>query len=145
MALKTKTPLKLNKLPDLKILAKIFKKYPAILAVYIFGSRASGKSHAQSDLDLAIVPAYDTIREKKLDILTELARVGYCNVDLIFLDTNDIVLKYEAIRANYLIYHKKNFSRGTYYSKTIRQYLDFLPYLRVQRKAYKKRVLNGST
>jgi predicted nucleotidyltransferase len=139
-----KKKVKKQKQPDLKILSKIFKKYPTIMAVYIFGSSASGKSHAESDLDLAIVPADNTLREKKLDILTDLARAGLCNVDLIFLDTNDIVLKYEAIRANYLIYHKKNFSRGAYYSQTIRKYLDFMPYLRVQRKAYKKRVLNGS-
>jgi uncharacterized protein len=31
------------------------------------------------------------------------------------------------------------------YSKIIRQYLDFMPYLETQRKAYKRRIERGST
>ncbi|MEA3415614.1 MAG: nucleotidyltransferase domain-containing protein, partial [Thermodesulfobacteriota bacterium] len=34
----------------------IFRKYPDIKAVYLFGSVGSGKTHRESDLDLAIVP-----------------------------------------------------------------------------------------
>ena len=75
--------------------------------------------------------------------MSDLARKGFCNVDLVFLDTTDIGLKYEAVSPNRLIYQREDFERGTYYSKIIRQYLDFLPYLNVQRAAYKRRILNG--
>jgi len=131
--------------PNLINLQSIFKKYSDIEAVYIFGSTASGKRHQDSDIDLAIVPASKELREKKLSILTDLARVGFCNVDLVFLDTDDVVLKYEAIRKNNLIYKKEGFDRGALYSKIVRQYLDFLPYLNVQRQAYKKRLLSGKS
>jgi predicted nucleotidyltransferase len=121
----------------------IFCKYPEIQAVYLFGSSATGKKHLESDLDLAVVPRSPQARSQKLDILTDLARLGFDNVDLIFLDTNDIVLRYEAVKYNRLIYQVEDFDRGTLYSTVVRQYLDFLPFLKVQRDAYKRRILNG--
>lgn len=130
---------------DIKALKDVFRRYPAIQAVYVFGSIGSGKTHQGSDLDLAIVSPSKTLKEKKLRLLTDLACQGFCDVDLFFLDTKDIVLKYEAIRQNHLIYATQNFDRGSMYSKVIRQYLDFEPYLKTQRKAYKRRIERGST
>lgn len=129
--------------PDIKLLKKVFKKYPEIEAVYLFGSAATGKLHRESDMDLAIYPDTPKLRGKKLDILTELARLGFCNVDLVFMANNDIVLQYEAVRQNIVVYQVPGFDRGTTYSKIIRQYLDFYPYLTEQRNAYKKRILGG--
>jgi hypothetical protein len=132
-----------TRLPDLELLPNIFGKYADILAVYLFGSVASGNVHHESDLDLAVFPRHASVREKRLDILADLARHGFCNVDLVFLDTEDIVLKYEAVRQNRLVYQAADFDRGSAYSLIVRQYLDFLPYLQVQREAYKRRVLLG--
>jgi predicted nucleotidyltransferase len=42
--------------PNLDHLEKVFRKYADIQAVYLFGSTASGKTHEESDLDLAILP-----------------------------------------------------------------------------------------
>jgi len=123
--------------------AEIFRKYPDIQAVYLFGSSATTKTHRESDLDLAVVPRSSQARSQKLDILTDLARLGFDNVDLIFLDTDDIVLRYEAVKHNQLIFQSEDFDRGTLYSIVVRQYLDFLPFLKVQRDAYKRRILNG--
>lgn len=130
---------------DLRILEEVFEEYPGIQAVYLFGSFASGHVHEESDLDLAIVPRDGSIREHRLDILADLARCGFCNVDLIFLDTDDIVLKYEAVRQNRLVYQTEDFDRGSMYSRVVRQYLDFVPYLNVQREAYKRRILLGQS
>ena len=131
------------KQPDIKILPQIFKKYPEIAAVYLFGSAATGKIHPESDLDLAIVEKDNSIWNKKLDILADLTREGFDRVDLIFLGKADIVLQYEAVRMNRVIYQSEDFDRGTFYSRIVRKYLDFYPYLTVQRKAYKERVLSG--
>ena len=124
-------------------LTKVFKRYPGILAVYLFGSSATGFTHQESDLDLAVVPVNNQVRNQKLNILTDLARMGFDNIDLVFLDTDDIVLKYEAVKHNLLIYQTENFNRGEMYSKVVRQYLDFKPYLKVQREAYKRRLIHG--
>jgi predicted nucleotidyltransferase len=124
-------------------LGTIFARFPEIQAVYLFGSAATGWIHAESDLDLAIFSS-PSIYHQKLDILTELARHGFCDVDLIFLERADIVLRYEAIRLNRLVYATPEFDRGELYSNVVRQYLDFLPYLEVQRKAYKRRMLSDT-
>ena len=132
-------------LPDLDLLVKVFARYPEIQAVYLFGSIPTTKTHAESDLDLAILPGIPTLRKKKLDILTDLARLGFCNVDLVFLAGDDIVLHYEAVRKNRLVYARPEFDRGSTYSKIVRQYLDFYPYLLVQRRAYKRRILSDQS
>jgi predicted nucleotidyltransferase len=134
-----------SKVPDLRLLREIFSKYPGIQAVYVFGSVGGGQTHRESDLDLAIVPRDETVRKKKLDILADLARIGFCDVDLSFLDTDDIVLKYEMVRQNRLVYQTDDFARGATYSKIVRQYLDFLPYLNVQRVAYRRRILGDQS
>jgi len=43
------------RIPDLENLKKVFSQYPEIRAVYLFGSRASGRVHRESDLDLAVL------------------------------------------------------------------------------------------
>ena len=121
----------------------MFRRYPDIWAVYLFGSFAAGNVHRESDLDLAVVPRRGSVRARRLDILADLARHGFCSVDLVFLDTDDIVLKYEAVHQNRLVYQANDFDPGAMYSRTVRQYLDFMPYLKVQREAYKRRILHG--
>ncbi|MGB9775730.1 MAG: type VII toxin-antitoxin system MntA family adenylyltransferase antitoxin [Anaerolineae bacterium] len=129
---------------DLEALARVFRKYPEVWAVYLFGSAAEGRTHRESDLDLAIVPHSPAARARRLDMLTDLAREGFCNVDLLFLDTDDIVLKYETVRLNQVVYQTEDFDRGEMYSRIVRQYLDFLPYLQIQRTAYKRKVVHAS-
>jgi len=130
---------------DWVALRKIFQGYPEVQAVYLFGSHATGGPHPESDVDLAVVATNSGGRRLKLDLLTDLARAGFCDVSLVFLDTPDVVLRYEAVRHNRLVYSTRNFDRGAYYSKVVGEYLDFEPTLAVQRKAYKERILHGAT
>jgi predicted nucleotidyltransferase len=133
---------------EIDALDAIFQQFPSIQAVYLFGSYAQGRPRVDSDIDLAIVPRRDVEPPDKLDMLTELARAGFDNVDLVILDiynlaTADLVLTYEAVRLNCLVYQTEDFERGAVYSKVVRHYLDFKPYLDVQRAAYKRRILHG--
>jgi predicted nucleotidyltransferase len=130
---------------DIELLSKVFKGFPDIKAVYLFGSAASGHLHEESDMDLAVFPDTEELRGQKLKILEHLAHNGFCNVDLVFLGTDDIVLQYEAVRQNILVYQTPAFDRGYTYSRIIRQYLDFYPYLTVQRHALKKRIFDGKS
>jgi hypothetical protein len=127
---------------DIETLRTVFRRYPGVQAVYLFGSHAAGTARPDSDLDLAIVPRDASVREQKLDIVTDLIRQGIDRVDLVFLDTDDLVLQYEAVRYNRVVYQTPDFEPGTMYSYVIRRYLDFLPYLERQRKAYKRRLLH---
>ncbi|WP_376792073.1 nucleotidyltransferase domain-containing protein [Thermoflexus sp.] len=132
-----------SRIPPLDLLTEAFRKYPEIEAVYLFGSAAQGRLHAESDLDLAVLLRRGAPRPNPLDLLADLARLGFCRVDLVFLDTEDILLKLEAVRHNRVIYSVEGFDRGEVFSLIVCQYFDFLPYLRVQREAYKRRLLHG--
>ncbi|MGC8604617.1 MAG: type VII toxin-antitoxin system MntA family adenylyltransferase antitoxin, partial [Desulfomonilaceae bacterium] len=97
--------------PELIPLDPVFQKYPEIQAVYVFGSVATGKVKVGSDLDLGIVPKTPALHARKLDILTDLARLGFCEVDLVFLDVEDIVLRFEVVKHNKVIYQTSDFER----------------------------------
>ena len=126
-------------------LSQVFSDYPEIRAVYLFGSAAEVRAGPTSDLDLAIV-ASPELREKKLDILAHLVRKGFDSVDLVFLEEEqDLVLAYEAVRLNCLVYAGPGFDRGATYSRIVRKYLDLEHFLRIQRDALRQRVGHGST
>jgi predicted nucleotidyltransferase len=121
----------------------ILSNFPEIEAAFLFGSIAEGRARKDSDIDLALVPCGDGLPKLKLEIVTALAKAGIDNVDLVILDVEDVVLRYEAIRPNCLVYAKDSFDRGEYYSRRLREYLDFQPILTIQRKAYKRRLERG--
>lgn len=126
-------------------LNEVFEDFPEVEAVFLFGSVAEDRVGAESDLDLAIVPSGAGLRERRLDLLSALVRAGFDDVDLVFLDTADVVLRYEAVRPNLLIYAREGFDHGEYYSRALREYWDFLPYLELQRESMKRRILYGQT
>jgi predicted nucleotidyltransferase len=47
--------------PNLQAIPQVFAKYPSVLAVYLFGSYASGTPRPESDVDL--VPISNFKRE----------------------------------------------------------------------------------
>jgi uncharacterized protein len=111
--------------------------------VYLFGSAAAGKAVAGSDLDIGVLPKNSSLHAKELDLLTDLAPIGFCEVDLVFLDVKDIVIRFEIGKRNKVIYQTDDFYHREFYSKVLRIYFDFLPYLKVQREAFKRRILVG--
>ena len=127
--------------PNLDAIPQVFSNYPSVLAVYLFGSYATGQIHRDSDVDLAVVPRDLSAREQMLDIMADLVRHVYDRIDLVFLDTRDIVLLFESVRHNKVVYKAPDFDPGEYSSRIAREYWDFKPYLEVQRKAYKQRIL----
>lgn len=127
---------------NIRGLAEVFRQYPGVRAVYLFGSHAADRVQPESDVDLAIVPRDGSVQERRLELLADLTKLGLDRVDLVFLDPEDLVLQYEAVRYNRIIYQAPDFDRGAMYSYVVRRYLDFLPYLERQRAAYKRRLLN---
>ena len=124
---------------DKEKLNSIFKKYPDIKAVYLFGSIATRKTHFESDLDLAIITDNQGFKKNKLRILSDLVKAGYENVDLVIPDNTNIVLMHEIVKHNCCIYARPGFDTNAFFSKVVGQYLDFLPFLNVHIEAYKRR------
>lgn len=126
---------------EAEALEALFHDAPAVVGAYVFGSAAAGRRTERSDLDLAV-----WLRDEadpvstKLDVLTELARHGFDDVDLVVLNDADLIVQYEALQPNRLRYAADDYSHPYIYSKIMRKYWDFRPYLEVQRAAYKKRL-----
>src|SRR5699024_7693953 len=126
-------------------LSSLFSTFPEVEAVYLFGSAATGKRNSLSDIDLGIVYNDSSITKKKVDLYAELVKIRFEKADIVFFNSADLVLQFEIIHHNQLIYCKKGFNHGALFSKTIRKYFDFEPYLIRQQKAYKKRILDDKS
>lgn len=118
-----------------------FAGYPGVAAVWLFGSRARGGARAASDVDLAVEPADPSVRARKLDMLTDLVRAGFEDVDLVILDRDDPVLRYEAIGPNVVVYAAPHYDTAEAWSQALRRYLDTAPLRRRVREAYYERLL----
>jgi hypothetical protein len=121
---------------------RVLCRYPTVEAAYLFGSHAEGRARPGSDVDLALVGIRDELHARKLDILADLTSEGLGTVDLILLDGADPGLRFEAVHTNCLIYARPEFDHGSYFSRTLREYFDLEPYLKIQRKALKQRLLH---
>ena len=124
-------------------LAQVLDRYPAVEAAYLFGSHARGTANAQSDIDLGLVGPPAKLNAIRLDLLADFVREGLDRVDLVLLDEADLTLRFEALSPNCRVYVRDDFDGGSYFSRTVREYFDFEPYLRIQREALKRRLLDG--
>ena len=126
------------------VITRVLARYPAVQAVYLFGSHADGCANAQSDLDLGVVGSPEVLALDRVSMLAEFVNEGFDRVDLVFLDQADLVVRFEAVRRNCLLFRTPEFDHGSYVSRNLREYFDFEPYLKTQRLALKERLLSGS-
>jgi uncharacterized protein len=121
---------------DLARLREVFAGYPEVAGVWLFGSHAQGTASARSDVDLAIDPAVPSARGRKLDLLADLVHAGFENVDLVVLDRDDPVLRFEAIGPNRLVYAAADYDPHEAFAQALRRYDDTARLRRIVREAY---------
>jgi len=121
----------------------LFSKFPEIELVYLYGSHAKGTARLDSDLDLAVSACTDDYAGLKLDLLEHLAFAGFERIDIAFFQQATPVLRFQMVRHNQLLYCRSDVSAGDLFSRCLNEYFDLEPLLRVQRTAYKERVLHG--
>lgn len=115
--------LKLNKLK------KIFKLYPEIKLVYLFGSQAKGKIGPLSDYDFAVYLEEKDAKkmfEIKLKLMNKLSRLLKTDkVDVTILNTVESPeLKYNIIKGGKLIFEKEPY-KIILEPKILSEYFDF--------------------
>lgn len=121
----------------------VFGGFPEIELVYLYGSHASGLQRPDSDLDLAVSAPLADFPELKLDLLGLLALRKTENVDVAFFQQSTPLLRFQMVRCNRLLYCRPDVDAGTLFSRCLNEYFDLEPTLRVQRDAYKERILHG--
>ena len=124
--------IKLNKLPSdiLQLLpdaVDYLESHPQILFAYLFGGLARGKPQPLSDVDIAIYLRTDgKVAERKLEILGNLVAILHTDeIDLVVLNTAELALVMNIVKARKIIVDKDPFSRHIFESVTMRKYFDF--------------------
>lgn len=126
---------------ELRRLHDVFARYSEVAGAWLFGSHARGTERPDSDVDLAVDPATPDARTRKLDLLTDLVGAGFDDVDLVVLDRDDPVLRWEAIGPNRLVYAAPGYDAEGAFVRALRQYDDTAPLRATQREAYYARLL----
>ncbi len=80
-----------------KALERLRAALPDALAIYVFGSRASGEAGPASDLDLAVLNEGPLDPVALWDLSSELADAAGCPVDLVDLRKASTVLQHQIV------------------------------------------------
>lgn len=134
----------------LKSLRSLGRIYPEIDAVYLFGSRATGKSGPLSDIDIGVLLNTDHVRPKdlfrtRLNLITQaMETCGRSNVDLVLLNEAGPLLAYEVVHDGKLAYERNRQRRVSYEADTLRRYFDFQPFFHTIRQYLKKHLREGT-
>ncbi len=129
---------------DVERLREVFARYPEVAGVWLFGSHARGDARARSDVDLAVDPVDPSTpgaRQRKLDMLADLVGAGFEDVDLVILDRDDPVLRFEALKQNVVVYAAPGYDAAEAFVQALRHYDDTARLRAVQREAYFDRLL----
>jgi len=137
----------LNIKPDkTKKLETLFKKYD-LLAVYLFGSQVDGTAHAKSDYDFGllfkILPALEETSLLMLEIEEEAAKILNREVDIVILNSATIEQRFMIISRGVLLYTSDDDKRTDFEDITIRDYLDFKPFLDLYHKEVREEIKKG--
>jgi len=122
-------------------LRPIFRQYPAIAAVYLFGSVLRGTASEESDLDLGLLLDRNGLEDRLHRFLGDLAArleavAEGRPIDLIVLDVQYPVFCHEVILEGRLIYESNRERRIDFESDTIVRALDFRPTLEIATRSY---------
>lgn len=134
-----------HRLQDTETLARqlqpIFSEYPAIAAVYLFGSVARGTDSERSDVDFGFLLDQDGLEDGLHRLLGDLAaRLEACTaprpIDLVVLNVQGPVFCHEVLLEGRLIYESNRERRIDFESDTIVRALDFRPTLEIATRGY---------
>lgn len=89
-----------------QVLAHLLAGLPDLMAVYVFGSQATGGAHADSDLDLAVLAAGPVNPLLLWQIAGELADIVAVPVDLLDLRAASTVMQYQVITTGRRLWNK---------------------------------------
>jgi predicted nucleotidyltransferase len=104
-----------------------------VVAAYLFGSVARGRTHPASDVDVAVLldpelPAMEQV-ERQLDLMAALDAMADRQVQITLLNRAPPVLIYQVLRDGVLLCERHPHERIAFEVHAIRIYLDLKPML----------------
>lgn len=80
-----------------KVQAHLQRRLPQLMAIYLFGSQASGEAGARSDLDMAVLVQGSVDPLLLWELAGELADIVHLSVDLLDLRRASTVMQYQVV------------------------------------------------
>jgi len=106
-----------------------------MVLAYLYGSVATGKTHARSDIDIAVATDRKLSAQKKLDV--RLVLIAGCqkilqtpNIDLVFYEDLPLQVQYHALQDSALIFSGDENLRVDLEHRTLSRYFDREYYIR---------------
>ncbi len=117
---------------------------PPFRFLAVFGSFATGKDHAGSDVDIAWLPADRHLGlGDELALQVALARAAGRDVDLVRTDTASTLCRMEIARHGRLLAGDPD-AFAAFRAAAIAEYLDFEPAFRAASERFRRRLAQGS-
>lgn len=108
-----------------KRIEEIAKKYD-LKMILLFGSQVSGRTHKESDVDIAVLPEKNLTFEQEVFLNTDLIHV-LGNVDLTNLRKAPPLLMKEIIENYKILYEKEENVFNAFYSYALHRYFEAKP------------------
>lgn len=119
-----------------KAVQKIAEKYNLKL-VMLFGSFASGKTHKNSDLDIAVMGEKKIDFKEQIKLINNFSQVFKRDVDLSIINAANPLLLFQISKNAKIIFgSRQDFHKFRIYS--FHRYNDYLPYFKMEADLNKK-------
>lgn len=121
---------------------------PAIQAAYLFGSVATGRARADSDIDIAVLLAASVhpaqMFSYRLDLIADLGSALHrSDVDVVILNQASPLLAHRVLSKGRLIFERSPSARVQFQVRTASRYLDVIPAFETHIHYLKKHVREG--
>ncbi|MBI3958809.1 MAG: nucleotidyltransferase domain-containing protein [Chloroflexi bacterium] len=124
------------------------RQQPDVIAAYLFGSRATGRVHPGSDVDIAVLLDEDALPQttgwggpllsRRLDLIAAAEQFADCEVDVITLNDASPLLSFEVLRKGRLLYEGNRLQRIEFEVRAGKIYNDLEPMYRFFNDALRK-------
>lgn len=98
-------------LEDERLVTLLREALPDLLAIYRFGSTATGMTVRESDLDLAVLPAAPLDPVRRWDLQEHLAMSLHVPVDLVDLLSASTVMRMQVLQGSILLFESDGAAR----------------------------------
>jgi uncharacterized protein len=110
-----------------------------VVAAYLFGSHVKGRTHANSDVDVAVlfdqaIPKSDRF-DRHVNVVMGLTSVlDTDKVDVVVLNDAGHILVFQVLKGKTLVFCADQRARAEFEIVAINQYYDFVPFLEMHRR-----------
>jgi predicted nucleotidyltransferase len=110
----------------LAVVRERLEREPAVAAAYLLGSAAAGRLRADSDLDIALLPARGSsiLPEQRLALAADLEDLVGRVVDVGILSTNNLVYAKETVANGRVIFERDPAARARFVALVFSMYAD---------------------